>query len=53
MGAAIPASFSYGANQPEPQVANTATRAAQTDKALEIVTITPADILPIVGQVEA
>ena len=48
MGAAIPASFSYGVSLSELQVENVATDATQEYQALEINNIAPEEILPII-----
>ena len=57
MGAAIPVISLYGANLSEWQVKvmkvkNTAANATQEYKPMEINNINPADILPIIGQIE-
>ena len=57
MGAAIPAISMYGANLPEWQVKvmkvkNIVSNATQEYRPMEINNIAPADILPMLGQIE-
>ncbi len=52
MAIVIPSVSTYGSDLSVPQVEDTATRGTQEYQPMKINNIDPADILPIIGQIE-